>query len=95
MLEPWKPVIEEWLAADRKAPKKQRHTARRVWQRLVDEYGAEVGESTVRRYVTQVKRSQPPVLAEVSVPQAHPLGAEGEVDFGQVSLRSRVGEGAA
>ena len=47
-LGPWKPIIDGWLAADREAPKKQRHTARRVWQRLVDEHDAEVAESTVR-----------------------------------------------
>ena len=56
VLDPWKPTIEEWLEADRSAPRKQRHTARRVWQRLVEEHGAEVGESTVRRYVAEVRR---------------------------------------
>jgi hypothetical protein len=34
-VEPWKPVIEAWLEEDKKAPRKQRHSARRVWQRLV------------------------------------------------------------
>ena len=46
-LEPWTSVIDAWLADDLTAPKKQRHTARRVWQRLVAEHGAQVGESTV------------------------------------------------
>lgn len=86
VLEPWKSVIDGWLVADRGAPRKQRHTARRVWQRLVDEHGAVVGESTVRRYVAEAKRAQPPVIAQVMVPQSHPLGAEAEVDFGQVSF---------
>ena len=67
-------------------PRKQRHTARRVWQRLVAEHDATVGESTVRRYVADARRRLPPVLVEVKVPQSHPLGAEGEVDFGQVSF---------
>ncbi len=67
-------------------PRKQRHTARRVWQRLVTEHHATVGESTVRRYVADAKRRLPPVLVEVKVPQSHPLGAEAEVDFGQVSF---------
>ncbi len=52
-LDPWKPTIEQWLEQDKTAPRKQRHTARRVWQRLVEEYGADVGESTVRRYVAE------------------------------------------
>lgn len=86
VLDEWKPTIDEWLAADREMPRKQRHTARRVWQRLVAEHNAQVGESTVRRYVADAKRRLPPVLVEVKVPQTHPLGAEAEVDFGQVSF---------
>ncbi len=64
----------------------ERHTARRVWQRLVEEKQAVVGESTVRRYVAEARRRQPAVLAKVSVPQTHPPGAEAEVDFGQLSF---------
>ena len=86
VLDEWKPVIVGWLIADRDAPRKQRHTARRVWQRLVDEHDVVVGESTVRRYVAEAKRSLPPVVARVMVPQSRPLGAEAEVDFGQVSF---------
>jgi hypothetical protein len=37
---PWKAIIDGWLAADAFAPKKQRHSARRVWQRLVEVKGA-------------------------------------------------------
>ena len=83
-MDEWKPVIDGWMADDRDAPPKQRHTARRMWQRLVDEHGAVVAESTVRRYVGQARRSQPAVLAQVKVPQTHVLGAEGEVDFGDL-----------
>ncbi|MFH1105285.1 MAG: IS21 family transposase, partial [Actinomycetota bacterium] len=36
----WIPVIDAWLEADREAPPKQRHTARRVWERLSVECGA-------------------------------------------------------
>jgi transposase len=86
VLGPWKSVIDDWLEADRSAPRKQRHTARRVWQRLVEERGVDVGESTVRRYVAEVRRRQELPLAEVAVPQHHPLGEEAEVDFGTVSV---------
>jgi len=86
VMEPWKVTIDGWLEADREAPRKQRHTARRVWQRLVDEHQAQVGESTVRRYVADVRRRHPTVLAEVMVPQWHPLGAEAEVEFGKVHV---------
>ena len=85
-LDPWKPTIDAWLEADRTAPRKQRHTARRVWQRLLEEHGAQVGESTVRRYVAEARRRAEVPLAEVMVPQHHPLGEEGEVDFGSISV---------
>ena len=84
VLDEWKPIIDRWLIEDRDAPRKQRHTARRIWQRLTDEHGAVVGESTVRAYVAAVKRDLPAVIADVKVPQAYALGSEAEVDFGDV-----------
>ena len=86
VLDRWKPIIDGWLEADRTAPRKQRHTARRVWQRLVEEHDAVVGESTVRRYVAEVRRRMVVPLVEVMVPQHHPLGEEAEVDFGTASV---------
>lgn len=47
----WAPLVDQWLADDLRENRKQRHTARRVWARLVEECGAEVSEQTVRRYV--------------------------------------------
>ncbi len=38
--DPWKVMIDAWLERDRLMPRKQRHTARRVHQRLVIEHGA-------------------------------------------------------
>jgi transposase len=53
-LEPFKSAIDEMLRADLDAPKKQRHTARRVLARLVDERGAaDLSYSTVRDYVAR------------------------------------------
>src|SRR5438094_5123929 len=86
VLDPWKATIDGWLDADKAAPRKQRHTARRVWQRLVAEQGVVVGESTVRRYVAEVRRRQSVPLIEVMVPQHHPLVAEAEVDFGSIHV---------
>lgn len=86
VMDAWKPTVDAWLAADRDAPRKQRHTARRVWQRLVAEHDAQIGESTVRRYVAQVRAAQATPLAQVNVPQTHVLGAEAEVDFGTISV---------
>lgn len=85
-MDPFKAIIDGWLEEDQKWPRKQRHTARRVWQRLVVEHGADVGESTVRRYVKTVRERQALPLAEVSVPQHHRLGVKGEVDFGEATV---------
>ncbi len=76
-------VIDGWLEADRQAPRKQRHTARRIWRRLVDEHGADVAESTVREYVRGRKRAMGWAVGEVFVPQAHAPGVAAEVDWSE------------
>lgn len=53
VLDPYKDAIEDMLAEDRKAWHKQRHTAKRIFDRLVDERGYEGSYSTVRRYVRE------------------------------------------
>jgi len=87
-LDPFKAVINEWLAADQEAPRKQRHTARRVWQRLVAEHGADVSERQVDRYVAAKRREIGEV--EACVPLVSEAGVEAEVDWGeaQVIMRS-------
>ena len=87
VLGPWKVVIDGWLTEDQTAPKKQRHTARRIFERLCNEHDAQVSETSVRRYVASVKKKRSVALPEVCVPQTHPLGDEAEVDFGQVSFK--------
>jgi hypothetical protein len=79
----YRAVIDAWLEADREAPRKQRHTARRIHQRLVDEHGAEVAEVTVRQYVRARKRQLGWPVGDVFVPQVHAPGVEAEVDWGQ------------
>jgi transposase len=76
-------VIDGWLLADRDAPRKQRHTARRVWQRLVAEHSASLAEVTVSRYVARRRVELGLDRVEVWVPQDHLPGAEAEVDFGE------------
>ena len=75
-------LIDAWLEADRDAPRKQRHTARRIWQRLVEEHGAQVSERQVRRHVRSRRRELGDV-GEAFVPQHHEAGAEAEVDWGE------------
>jgi len=85
-LEPFKAATDAMLRSDLDAPKKQRHTARRVLARLVDEHQAVgLSYSTERDYVC---KRRPQILAEAGrplelgyVPQTHPPAAEAEVDF--------------
>jgi hypothetical protein len=83
-LDRWVATIGGWLLADREAPRKQRHTARRVWHRLVAEQGAVVSETTVSRYGGRRRVELGLLEVEVSVPQVHAAGAEAEVDFGEL-----------
>jgi transposase len=91
-LESLKVLIDEMLIADLDAPRKQRHTARRVAVRLADEHGVTgVSYSTVRDYVA---RRRPEIAAAAGrgtetafVLQTHLPGAEAEVDFGDVWIR--------
>jgi transposase len=85
VLGPWQGTIREWLTDDLSAPRKQRHTAHRVWERLVDELGATVAEPTVRSYVAKVRFELENHARLVTVPQTHGPGEEAEVDFGSFS----------
>jgi transposase len=76
-------TVRGWLSADRDAPRKQRHTARRVWQRLIEEQGVQVAESSVRALVRELKTEVGLDRTQVAVPQTHPPGEEAEVDFGE------------
>jgi transposase len=79
----YREVIDRWLVDDLEAPRKQRHTAKRIWQRLVDEHGARVAETTVRDYVRRRRRELGHGSGEVFVPQVHAPGQTAEVDWGE------------
>ena len=72
------PVIEAILEADRTAPPKQQHTAKRIFERLRDEHGYGGGYTVVKDHV----RRQRARGREVFVPLAHPPG-HAQVDFGE------------
>jgi hypothetical protein len=84
-LGPYRQFVDEILIADRGAPRKQRHTARRIWRRLVDERGAQVAERTVREYVA-ARRRELGEPGQVFVPQVHQAGMEAEVDWGEADV---------
>ena len=50
-LDPFKPVIQEWLDADKKHWRKQHHTAQRIYERLVEVQGYTGSYSVVQRYL--------------------------------------------
>jgi transposase len=81
-LAPAIPFINAILEADRKAPRKQRHTSHRIWMRLRREMPAvEVAESTIRRYVHSRKAAMGLLGHEIFVPQSYQLGGEAQVDW--------------
>ena len=74
--------IDAVLDADRHAPRKQRHTARRIYRRILKEYpDAGVAESTVRNHVRERKRRMGLELRETFVPQSYGWGQEAQVDW--------------
>ena len=74
--------IDEVLLTDRQAPRKQRHTAHRIFTRLRAEKADDpVAESTVRAYVRERRRALGLVRQEVFVPQSYAWGSEGQGDW--------------
>ena len=57
-LDPYRPLIESWLDEDRECWRKQRHTAKRIWERLTAEEHVEVSQARVRQYVAMVRRER-------------------------------------
>ena len=77
-LEPYTGVIDQILEKDHSVPKKQRHTAKRIFERLRDEYGFGGGYTTVKDYVREHRRRS----QEMFVPLSHPPG-HAQCDFGE------------
>ena len=81
-LEPVRGFIDTVLQEDRKAPRKQRHTAHRIWVRLGQEHPEHpIAESTVRAYVRQKKEDLGVGSRAVCIPQVHAFGDEAQVDW--------------
>ena len=77
--------IDAILEADRRAPRKQRHTAHRIWTRIRQEMPeVVVNQSTVRRYVHNRKLLMGLLGREVFVPQSYQTGVEAQVDWYEI-----------
>jgi transposase len=88
-LDPFKHAINRMLVGDLDAPRKQRHTVKRIFDRLVAEHEMEgISYGTVADYVRwrrpQVRVEAGRGVLEAFVPQTHRAGADAEVDFGDV-----------
>lgn len=76
------PTINKWLEDDRKVPRKQRHTAKRIFIRLCEEEGYTGCYSSIKRYVKKKKYLMNQGVSAGCLPLAHPLGY-GQGDFGE------------
>ena len=72
-----KPIIDKWLEGDLKAPRKQRHTAKRVYERLQEEY-----EPQLEYYVPKKRKELYKEKSKGYIPLEHPAG-EAQIDFCQ------------
>lgn len=87
VMDPVAAIIDGWLRADQAAPKTQRHTAHRIWTRLVEAYAFAGAESTVRRWVRAHKaRLGWPTVTAV-IPLDPEIAQEAEVDWGGAWVR--------
>jgi len=73
-------IIEKIVLDDQKAPRKQRHTCKRVFERLVDEHEFKGSLSSVAHYFGKV-RKESGSNTKVFIPQYHAPGDEAEVDW--------------
>ena len=77
-LENYTGIIDRMLDDDHQVPRKQRHTAKRIFERLRDEYGFDGGYTIVKDYVREHRRQ----TREMFVPLSHPPG-QAQCDFGE------------
>ena len=77
-LDPFIGIIDRILEEDKDRPKKQRHTSKRIFERLRDEYGFTVKITIVKDYICGVRQRR----REMFVPLTHPPG-HAQVDFGE------------
>src|SRR5712692_6762414 len=91
------PFIEAILTSDRRAPRKQRHTAHRIWQRIRAEWPEQVvAESTIRKYVRERKRELGWSTRTTCVPQLRAgAGRPGRLVRGVGGVERRAGQVAS
>ena len=81
-LDPFKPIIQEWLDEDKKHWRKQHHTAQRIYERLVEEHGYTGSYSTVQRYMEKCRSIQTEKASLELIWDPGPA----QVDFGEADF---------
>jgi len=94
VLDPVVALVDAWLAADQHAPPKQRHTAKRIYDRLVAEHGFTGHETVIRGYVHEWRRAHNGAKQQF-LPLAHAAGDEAQCDWGEATVRIAGVEQAA
>lgn len=84
VLAPYADLIRAWLKEDKAKPPKQRHSARRIYQRLKEEYGFRGSERTVRRAVQQLKKADKEPATYI--PLEFALGEAAQCDWGEAQV---------
>jgi transposase len=79
---PFREAVDDILAADEAAPRKQRHTASQVYRRLVAEYGYTGGYDQVRRHLKRRRLDR----RETFIPPDRPPGRRAEADFDHIHV---------
>ncbi len=82
VMDPVAPIVEKWLKEDENRPRRQRHTAHRVYARLVEEHDFGGAESTVRRWVREWRAARGLGSAQAAVPLDPEAAREAEADWG-------------
>jgi len=83
------PIVNDWLEQDEREPRKQRHTVKRIYNRLRDEHGFKGSYGSVKRYVA-IKKGEMKKYRESFLPLSHPTG-HAQVDFGKFKYYDDVG----
>lgn len=86
---PYIPIVDAWLEQDQREPRKQRHTIKRVYDRLRDEHEYTGGYDSVKRYYNK-KKFMLGLSREGYLPLAQPNG-HAQIDFGKFKYYDAAG----
>jgi transposase len=84
VLGPFVHLIDQWLAEDLTRPVKQRHTAHRIYQRLIEEHGFTGKEANLRQYVREHRPTPRP--SRLFIPLTYQPGEDAQCDFGEAQV---------